>query len=78
MPGEVSRASLVIIYHSTLMYRSRAATAGAGALETLARWIDPGRLARQRWSGPASSSISGYCIAAAGDSVRSGRHSVPK
>jgi peptidoglycan/LPS O-acetylase OafA/YrhL len=66
---------MVIIYHSTLMLRSQAATAGAGTLETLARWI-----VQATAHGNAGVAlffvISGYCIAAAGDSVRSGRHSV--
>ena len=68
---------MVITYHSTLMQRSHVATAGAGTLEALARWI-----VRATSHGNAGVAlffvISGYCIAAAGDSVRSGRHSVPK
>jgi hypothetical protein len=43
---------MVIVYHSTLMQRSHAATAGAGTLETLAQWSRSGHRARQRRSGP--------------------------
>ncbi len=68
---------LVILYHSTLMQRSHAFTAGAGTLETLAQWI-----IQATAHGNAGVAlffvISGYCIATAGDSVRAGRHSVPK
>jgi peptidoglycan/LPS O-acetylase OafA/YrhL len=68
---------MVIVYHSTLMQRSHAATAGAGTLETLAQWIV--QVTAHGNAGVALFFvISGYCIAAAGDGVRSGRHSVPK
>ena len=52
---------MVITYHSTLMQRSHVATAGAGTLEALARWI-----VRATSHGNAGVAlffvISGYCI----------------
>ena len=68
---------MVILYHSTMMYRGHVVAARSGALETLASWI-----VTATSFGNAGVAvffvISGYCIAAAGASVRSGRHSVGK
>ena len=68
---------MVIFYHATLTQRSHAVPAADGMLEALARWV----IAATSFGNAGVALffvISGYCIAAAGDSVRTGRHSVPR
>jgi peptidoglycan/LPS O-acetylase OafA/YrhL len=68
---------MVILYHASLTQQIHAALPADGVVDALARWV-----LTATSHGNAGVAlffvISGYCIAAAGDSVRSGRHSVGK